>query len=298
MSRWYSRKLTLDLLQRRNIVFQKRLTVAQRAALPLGDSHRDTERIQQLQLRSTGRIERGGHVAFEGLEAAGSPDSRLAPLRAERQLRADEEDLGLEAEQRARVIGDKRSDFRNLRRALQNVALVDDHDDLLSPTADVLHEAAFGLCKWTVGGGDEEHEVGARDELGGHRLVLADDGIGSRRVDDADFAKQIDGRFDDEQIGLAHGLLRLITMLEHRDNGGRRRDAFLHQRLADERVDERALARVELADDDEQEQLVELRDGLIECLLLVGGRIDARQRGAQPHQQRPLFAQECILSVG
>ncbi len=141
----------------------------------------------------------------------------------------------------------------------------------LPHAANVLHEAALGLGERAIGGRDEKHQIGARDELGGHRLVLADDGVGSRRVDDADFAEQIDRRLDDEQIGLAHGLLGLVAVLEHGDDGGRRRDAFLHQRLADERVDERALARVELADDDEQEQLVELRDRLIERLLLVVG---------------------------
>ena len=298
ISRWYKPKLTLDLLERRDIVFEKRLPVAQRAALPVGDSHRDTERIQQLQLRSTGRIQRGGHIGLERLEAAGGPDSRLTPLGAERQLRADEEDLWLEAEQHARVLGDKRSDFRNLGRALEDVALVHDHDNLLAPAADVLHEPAFGLRERTIGRGDKKYKIRTGDELGGHRLVLADDRVGSRRVDDADFAEQIDGRFDDEQVGLAHGLLGLVAMLQHGDDGRRRRDAFLHQRLADEGIDERALARVELADDDKQEQLVELRNRLVERLLLFDSGVDPRERGTQPHQQGPFFSQECILFVG
>ena len=38
----------------------------------------------------------------------------------------------------------------------------------------------------------------------------------------------------------------------------RRRDAFVERRAAEQRVDERALAGVELADDDQEEQLVEL----------------------------------------
>ena len=86
------------------------------------------------------------------------------------------------------------------------------------------------------------------------------------------------GRLDDEQVGLADGLLGKVAVLEHGNDGGRRRHALLHQRLADQRVDERALAGVELADHDEQEQLVELGDGLIEGLLLIVGGVDARQR--------------------
>ena len=42
---------------------------------------------------------------------------------------------------------------------------------------------------------------------------------------------------------------------------GRRRHAFVEDRAAEQRVDERALAGVELADDDEEEELVELADG-------------------------------------
>ena len=177
-------------------------------------------------------------------------------------------------------------------------ALVDDHDDLLAPSANVLHEAALGLGERAIGGGDEEHEIGARDELGRHRLVLADDRVGAGRVDDADFAEKIDGRLDDEQIGLPHGLLRLIAMLEHSNDGRRRRDPFLHQRLPDERVDECALAGVELAHNHEQEQFVELRNGLVEGLLLIVGGVDACERGAQPREQGPFFAEKGVLLVG
>ena len=49
---------------------------------------------------------------------------------------------------------------------------------------------------------------------------------------------------------------------------------------ADDRVDERALAGVEFADDDEQEQLVELLDRLLERPLLVGGGVEAHECGA------------------
>ncbi len=70
------------------------------------------------------------------------------------------------------------------------------------------------------------------------------------------------------------------------------------QRLADERVDERAFAGIELADDDEQEQLVELGDRLVERFLLVVGRVDPCERGAQPHQQGPLLPKKSVLFAG
>ena len=225
---------------------------------------------------------------FQRLEAAGGPDRRLAAFGAKRQLRADEEDLGLETQQRPRVVGHERSNLRHLPRAFENVALVDDDDDLLAPAANLLHEPALGLGERAIGGRHEEDEVGARDELRRHRLVLADDGVGPGRVDDADFAKELDRRLDDQQVGLADRLLGALAVLEHGDDGSRRRDAFLHQRLADERVDERALAGVELADDDQQEQLVELRDGLVERFLLVGAGVDPRQRGAQARSAAPV----------
>ncbi len=235
---------------------------------------------------------------IEGLEPARGPDGRLTALRAEGQLRADEKDLRLESEQRTRVVGDKRSNLRHLRGPLENVALVDDDDNLLAPPADVLHEAPLGFGKRAIGRRDEEHQIGTRDELGGHRLVLANDGVGPRRVDDADFAEQIDRRFDDEEVGLPHCLFRLVAMLQHGDDGRCGGHPFCQQRLPDERVDERALAGIELSDDDKQEQLVELPDGLVERLLLVVSGVDARQRRAQPHEQGTLFAEQGVLFVG
>jgi hypothetical protein len=48
-----------------------------------------------------------------------------------------------------------------------------------------------------------------------------------------------------------------LGVLEHRDLVRRRKHALLEQRGAEQRVDDAALAAVELADDDEQEGLVE-----------------------------------------
>ena len=90
----------------------------------------------------------------------------------------------------------------------------------------------------------------------------------------------------------------VLAVFEDGDDGGRRRDAFLHERLAHERVDERAFARIELADDDQQKDLVELRDRPIERRLLLAARVATRKRRVESHQQTPFFPQECLLSIG
>ena len=178
---------------------------------------------------------------------------------------------------------------------MQNVALVDDDDDFLAPGADLLHEPALGLGKRAICRRDEENEVGARDELRRHRLVLTNDGVGPRRVDDADLAKELHGRLDGEQVGLTDRLLVRFPMFQQRDDSRRRRDPFGQQRLAEQGIDKRALACVEFAHNDEKKELVELCNGLVQGFLLLSARVDAGQRCAKPHQEDPLFAQQCFL---
>ena len=89
------------------------------------------------------------------------------------------------------MLGDERANLRNRRRALENVDLVDDHDDLLAPRPNLFHEAPLGFGERAIGGRDEKDQIGPRDEVRRHHLVLADDGVGSRRIDDADFLEQI-----------------------------------------------------------------------------------------------------------
>ncbi len=144
-------ELTFDLRERGDVLFEQRLTVTQRGALTVSHRHRDAERVQQLELRAARRVQCGRHVTLESLETAGRPDRRLAALGAERQLRADEEDLGLEAEEGLGVVSDERSNLADLRRAFEDVALVHDNDDFLAPASNVLHEAALRLGERTIG---------------------------------------------------------------------------------------------------------------------------------------------------
>ena len=133
--------------------------------MPLGQRRADAERVQQLQLHPPGRVERGGDVVLERLEAAAAPGRRVALLAAQRQPRADRKDLGAETEQRAGVVGDEGPHRLDVARGLEDVDLVDDDDDLLAPAADLLQERALGLGEGAIGGGHEQHQVGPRHEL-------------------------------------------------------------------------------------------------------------------------------------
>ena len=106
------------------------------------------------------------------------------------------------------------------------------------------------------------------------------------------------GRGDDVQLRFTHLPVERVAVLEHVDLRGRRRDAFLRDRAADERVDERALAGVEFADDDEQEELVELLDRAVERLLVFGRSIETRERRAEPREHASLLADQLILGAG
>ena len=103
--------------------------------------------------------------------------------------------------------------------------------------------------------------------------MLADDGIGARRIDDVD-----------------------VVELHRRHLRRRRRDPFFHPALAGEGVDERALSRVELTDDDEKEQFVEPFDRSFERRHVVVARAEADQARAQIVEDAALFADDIQLS--
>ena len=88
-----------------------------------------------------------------------------------------------------------------------------------------------------------------------------------------------------------------LAVLQDVDLRGRRRDPLVRDRRADERVDERALAGVELADDDEEEQFVELLDRLLERGLVIAERHRTGRARLQPRKDLSLFAEQLILGV-
>src|SRR6185436_1333646 len=86
-----------------------------------------------------------------------------------------------------------------------------------------------------------------------------------------------------------------LAVAEQVDGGGGRRDAFFEHGAAEQSVDERALAGVELADDDEQEQLVELADRLGERGAVVGLGLDAPERHLQLAESGTLLGEQGLL---
>ena len=274
------RELALDFLQRGEIVLEQRRALLDSARQPRRHRRADAERIEQLQLHASGRIERVANVLFERFEPARRPHRRVALLCPQRQPRAHREDLGTEPEQRPGAVAHERRHLLDLALPFENVDLVDDDDDFLAPAPDLFEERPLGLGERAIGGRHEQHEIRARHELGGDRLVLTHDRVGPRGVDDVDLAEQRRRRGDDAKRRAADLLLDSLAVLEDVDLRGRRRDSFERHSAAHDRIDECALAGVELSDDDEEEQLVELLDRLLQRLLLVGSGIEADQCGA------------------
>ena len=76
----------------------------------------------------------------------------------------------------------------------------------------------------------------------------------------------------------------VLAVLQHVDLRRGRRDPFGDHLAAEQRVDEGALAGVELADDDQEEELVELLDRAVERLLVLRRRVEPGQRRPQAGQ--------------
>ena len=100
---------------------------------------------------------------------------------------------------------------------------------------------------------------------------------------------------DDVQCGLADLPIGGLAVLQHVDLRRRRRHALFDDPAADQRVDEGALAGVELADDHQQEQLVELLDRLLERGLMFGRGVEPRERDAEAGEDPPLLLEQLVL---
>jgi hypothetical protein len=117
--------------------------------------------------------------------------------------------------------------------------------------------------------------------------VAADDGVGARRVDDADLPKHIGGMSALEQIRLPELIGDLGGVTEYIDPIGGRGHAFGQHPLTEKRVNEARLSRVELPGNHQQKQPAQLLPRLIEAAKVVGGDIGpkALQCGSEPLQQ-------------
>lgn len=93
--------------------------------------------------------------------------------------------------------------------------------------------------------------------------------------------QEIHGCGEDVHGGARRGALKARAVLEQLDAGGGRGDAFLEDAFSEQGVDKGALAGIKLADDDQQEEVLELAEGHADHGVVFGRGVRARQRGLQ-----------------
>ena len=272
--------LPLDVAEQREVVGEQREPLVGNRRVLLSKRVGDPQRVRQFEAKPAALVQRFADGMLQGLEAARGPQLRLAVPGAQGKPRADGKHFGCNPEQTPRRVAHECQDFVQLGVVLEDVDLVDHDDDLFAPVADRLQECPFRFRERPVGGGDKKDEVRPGYELGRQPLVLADDRVGPGGVNDVDIAKQLGRCGDDPDTVFAALRAHQVGMLQQMDLSGCGRHAFLEHALADERVDEGALAGVELADHDEQKELVKLMDRRGQGGLILGGCRQAGQRVA------------------
>jgi hypothetical protein len=177
----------------------------------------------------------------------------------------------------------------------EDVHLVEHDHDLLAPVADRCEKEPLRFGERTVGRGDEENEVRSGDKVRREPLMLSQDRVRPWRVDNVYLLQQLHRcRHHAETVG-ADSACHAVAVLQHLNLVGRRCHTFLQQGLSDESVDESAFSRVELADDDEDEQLVKLAHRRGQGGLVTARRAELGQRVAEAREQ---LACVCEMSFG
>jgi len=281
ISRRKAVELRADLRDGGGIVLEQLEPRVDGGRVALDEPQSDAERVEELQAEALGLIQRGEDVALElGKARRGERGLVTGHLRRQRLACRHDEQLRHDVEEGAEVVADKRPDRVHVVLRVEQVDLVDHHDDLLAPFADLREELALALGEGAVGGGDEQHQVGPRHEPARQQPVRAGDGVGAGGVDHVDVAQQGSGGPELADRARIRGR-RLVRVPQQLHVGGRGGHPLLEDAFPEQRVDERALARVELADDDEQEEVVELLQRLPQRGVVVGLRVGARQRAEQ-----------------
>ena len=180
------RELAVDALDGLDVLRQQLQPLERDVLVPGREPEPDVERVEELEPDPLLLVERPHEVGVHVVEPAGAPRLGRA-VRPGRQRLAggDREEAGRLAQERLGVLAHEAEHLLPVLRAGQDVDLVHHEHDLLAPLADLLEEAALALGERPVGAGDEEHEVGAGDEVAGELLVPPDDRVGARRVHDA-----------------------------------------------------------------------------------------------------------------
>ncbi len=163
--------------------------------------------------------------------------------------------------------------------------------------ADALQKGALAFREGAVGGGDEQHQIAAGDEALGDDLVLANDGVGAGRIDNADVREELHRKRVNHLIRVERGsfLGRPVTKDVDLSRGGG--DPLFQERLPEEGVDESALSGVEFPHDDEEKEFVELLDGSTQRLPVFIGRAELKHDGSQIVQELALCLEKFFLSL-
>ena len=237
----------------------------------------DLLRQVALERRQTARVERGF--------VAGGPS-------AHRGARGHVEHVRRAREHVARVPEHEVVHLGACLRALEQVGLVDHDRHLLAPPGDALEEAALALGEGAVGGGDEQHQIGARDELLGQQLVFGDHRVRSRRVDERERPQALGRVRDARELRRELFEGRFGAVHHERDPVGGRGHPFAHDWRAQQCVHQRRLAGVELADDHEQEEPFEVLEGGGERALRVVAQVPAGDQRPEVADRRALAQQQ------
>ncbi len=96
----------------------------------------------------------------------------------------------------------------------------------------------------------------------GQLLVLADDGVGAGRIDEVDLLQPGHRQAAHGHAAVGAGMRGGFAVTDEDQLAGGGHDAFGQIVAAEEGVDDGALAGVELTDDDDEEELFQLGEGV------------------------------------
>src|SRR6266508_2509789 len=73
---------------------------------------------------------------------------------------------------------------------LDDIGFVQREDNLLAPGENALEELSLALGERMISGSSEQHQVAARHEFIRQALMVADDRVGARRIDNIQFLQK------------------------------------------------------------------------------------------------------------
>jgi hypothetical protein len=103
----------------------------------------------------------------------------------------------------------------------------------LPQARDRLEKGPLAFGERAIGGGDEEHQVGAGDEFPGQGLVLPQHRVGARGVHDHQVAQDLGGGGEALEPGRGHLAPHRLAVTEKPDAGGGGGDPFFQSLLAE-----------------------------------------------------------------